>query len=170
MGMAYLKLGLMHRWAAYNSDRADQTVVMTRQAQVHEPRTTIEPTARISRLLNASGLAHEDCGGTARPAFPFHHKHVRGSITFYGDPQIPVGRGETPLVVPWPVWATRNMGIIAAYIMMFAPWPCGNLSLRFTTKAEEVQWPRPPYTRSTIYTVVVHHIHTWSTIYTVIST
>lgn len=142
MSLAYLKLGLIHRWAAYNSNKADKTVVMTGQAQVHEPRTTIEPTARVRKLVNSSGLSMEDCRGTARPAFPFYNGHTRGTIAFYGDPQIPVSRGETPLIVPWPVWATRNMSIVAAYIMMFTPWPCGNLSLRFTTKADESQTPR----------------------------
>ncbi|KAH9374660.1 hypothetical protein HPB48_012877 [Haemaphysalis longicornis] len=33
------------------------------------------------------------------------------------------------------------MAIVAAYVMMFAPWPCGNLSLGITTRSMEEGYP-----------------------------
>nr|WAK77476.1 MAG: structural protein [Totiviridae sp.] len=141
MAMPLLKLCLYHRWGSFASREPERTIVMSGQAQVHEPDTTMEPGTPFIRLLNASGMALEDCGGTARPSFPFMYGHQRGTISFYADPQIPVANNETPLVIPWAVWSTQQMAIVAAFIMMFAPWPCANLSLGIKTKGAAVSHP-----------------------------
>nr|WAK77604.1 MAG: hypothetical protein [Totiviridae sp.] len=135
MAMAFLKLGLMHRWASFASAEPARNIVLAGQAQVHEPNTTIEKNTVVKRLLNASGMCREDCGGTGRPAFPFMHGHKQGRIVFYADPQEAVRRRESPLHVPWDIWCTGNMALVAGYIMLFTPWPCGNLSLLIKTHA-----------------------------------
>nr|WAK77673.1 MAG: hypothetical protein [Totiviridae sp.] len=135
MAMAYLKIGLMHRWASFASDEPARNIVLAGQAQIHEPNTTFEKNTTVTRLLNASGMCREDCGGTGRPAFPFMQGHKQGRIVFYADPQEAVRRRESPLHVPWDIWCTGNMALVAAYVMLFTPWPCGNLSLLIKTHA-----------------------------------
>lgn len=73
--------------------------------------------------------------------FPFFEGRQRGTISFYADPQIPVANNEVPLIVPWAVWSSQQVAVVAAYIMMFTPWPCANLSLGITTKGQEVTYP-----------------------------
>lgn len=133
MCLAFLKLGLMHRWAAFCNEDPERKTVLAGQTQVHEPNTTVEFDVVVKRLLNASGLCREDCGGTCRPAFPFMRGQQQGRLVFFADPQVPIKHMQIPLHVPWDVLATQDMSMLAAYIMLFAPWPVANLSLLIKT-------------------------------------
>nr|WAK77611.1 MAG: hypothetical protein [Totiviridae sp.] len=138
MAMAFLKLGLLHQWANFASGHPDMNVVLAGQAQIHEPTVTFERDSTVRRLVNASGLCLEDCGGTCQPAFPFLRGHQQGSISFYADPQVPVAHGQTPFHVPWSILGTGDMSLVAAYVLLFAPWPCGNLSLAIKSRTSSV--------------------------------
>lgn len=133
MVLPAMKLGLYSWWGQYGVSSSVRDCLVTCQTQVHEPKVVVEPTSAIVRLVNASGLADEDCGGMDNPAFPFMRGHREGRLSFHltRDTAPP----EAKLVyIPDPILSTGDPLMLALYLALYAPWPCGNLSLLLQTK------------------------------------
>nr|WAK77456.1 MAG: structural protein [Totiviridae sp.] len=136
MLMPALKLGFMAWWAGYGGTNRVTDCLVTGQTQVHEPRVVVDRTSTVKRLVNATGLVAEDCGGLDNPSFPFMAGYVQGKLSFHlsRDSMPP---GSQPLYIPEPVLSTHDPQVLAAYIALFAPWPWGNLSLLLQTRYVE---------------------------------